>query len=151
LSGSDGDDVLIGGAGADMLVGGKGNDVLVGGLGADQLTGSGDMDVLFAGDLIGYYDYSAADAGYLGNYLAQFNGQAWANNYDLLRALGDAWAVNSIALADLAGDSNSNSDDIIDQDYDVLTGNGAADWFIVDSDIDKITDSSAGDTVTDTE
>ena len=152
LSGLAGDDVLIGGDGDDIITGGDGNDVLVGGLGADQLNGGAGLDVLIAGDLSGIYSYNAADAAYLGDFMHQFDGQSWTNNYSMLRAIGDAWAASRLAVQDIAADNNQNSEDIVDLGTDTLTGNGAADWFILQGSVDRVTDVSSkdGDKITNT-
>ena len=50
LSGGDGDDVLIGGAGGDQISGGDGDDLLEGGEGADSLSGGDGADRLLGGD-----------------------------------------------------------------------------------------------------
>ncbi len=49
LTGSDQDDVLIGGLGNDVLIGGAGNDKLLGGGGADHLLGNAGDDLLDGG------------------------------------------------------------------------------------------------------
>ena len=50
LTGTDGDDSLVGGSARDTLTGGAGNDTLVGGGGADLLQGGLGADVLIGGD-----------------------------------------------------------------------------------------------------
>nr|WP_280529685.1 cadherin domain-containing protein [Novosphingobium aerophilum] len=49
ITGTSGNDVLIGGLGNDELIGGRGNDVLSGDAGADDLYGGADNDVLSGG------------------------------------------------------------------------------------------------------
>ncbi|MDD2932603.1 MAG: Calx-beta domain-containing protein [Methylotenera sp.] len=49
ITGSDADEILIGGATSDVLIGGAGNDVLIGGAGEDQLFGGAGADRLEGG------------------------------------------------------------------------------------------------------
>jgi Ca2+-binding RTX toxin-like protein len=155
VDGGDGDDVLIGGegndvilghAGNDLIEGGTGHDVLVGGFGADRLAGGVGNDILIAGDVSGIHQST--------NVATQLNGQGYT--FDVLRAIGAAWAASRTQDADLASSSGSNDEDIIDEaisaERDVLTGNSGADWFILNLTNDAINDLRAaqGDRVTNT-
>jgi len=116
--------------------------VLVGGLGADRLVGSSGADILFADELAGVFDYSASiDAAAL----AAYAGQAWQDNYALLRAIGDAWALQR-PVNDLAGDTGDSNDitTITTDGADSLTGNTGGDWFILQT-TDRITDATTKD------
>ena len=119
ITGGSGNDVLIGGDGDDMLVGASGNDVLVGGYGSDRIVGSAGHDILVAGEL---------------------GSTSFDNSYSNLRAIGDAWASGFTQDLDLSGDNGGNSEDIIDEAFDKLTGSSGHDWFILDTSIDRITD-----------
>jgi Ca2+-binding RTX toxin-like protein len=50
VTGSDGDDLVIAGAGNDTITGGDGNDTLIGGAGNDSLDGGAGNDILIGGD-----------------------------------------------------------------------------------------------------
>ena len=80
--------MLVGHAGDDDLVGGPDNDVLVGGEGADRLVGSSGHDILFANELTGIYQENGTLEPY-----GDFDGAAWWNNYELLRALSAFWTL----------------------------------------------------------
>ena len=113
VTGSNGNDLLIGDLGSDTLTGGSGDDFLIGGDGGDRLVGSSGADVLAAGDMAG----DVALAG--------------------LRDLAQQWAAAHVA----SPDDEVFADDtaLTDESFDMLTGASGADWFIVGTG-DKITD-----------
>ncbi len=49
VTGSVGNDLLVGDANANVLIGGTGRNVLIGGGGADQITGGGDNNLMIGG------------------------------------------------------------------------------------------------------
>jgi Ca2+-binding RTX toxin-like protein len=142
LIGGDGNDVILGRAGNDDITGSAGHDVLVGGFGADRIVGSSGNDILIAGELTGTHQST--------NVATHYNGQSYS--FDLLRAIGQAWALAAIQDSDLA--AGGNDDDIIDEaisaEKDLLTGASGADWFILNLANDRITDLklSQGDKLT---
>jgi Ca2+-binding RTX toxin-like protein len=104
LTGSNGDDLLVGGNGSDLLVGGNGNDVLAAGDGKDALLGGDGHDILIAG---------------------QVSTQQTAAG---LRAMGAEWALSKGTTAAEAAEADRM---VTDDDFDVLTGGGGSDWFIM--------------------
>lgn len=126
--------------------GGPDADVLVGGFGADRLIGGVGNDILIAGELSGNHQST--------NVATQLNGQGYT--FDVLRAIGAAWAASRTQDADLASNNGSNDEDIIDEaisaERDFLTGNAGADWFILNLTNDSILDlrTQLGDRVTNT-
>lgn len=62
VTGGEGDDVIQGGSGADLLEGGLGSDVLEGGAGSDRFVYAGGDDVMRGGAGANYYDVSGASA-----------------------------------------------------------------------------------------
>ncbi|MDZ4223989.1 MAG: type I secretion C-terminal target domain-containing protein [Methylotenera sp.] len=67
LIGGDGNDQLFGGTGADRLEGGAGNDILDGGSGNDILIGGAGNDILTGGSGADVFKWSLADAGTIGS------------------------------------------------------------------------------------
>jgi Ca2+-binding RTX toxin-like protein len=113
LSGGDGNDVLVSGAGNDLLLGGNGddvltadggNDVLVGGDGRDALSGMTGDDVLIAGQALGGISQQG------------------------LRTLGAEWVASRTTTAQEAADVDKV---VTDDDADVLSGGAGNDWFII--------------------
>jgi PKD repeat protein len=124
LTGGAGDDLILGGLGSDKLTGGSGNDFLIGGKGSDRIVGSAGHDILVAGDVA-----------------SRFTDEA-------LRQISAAWAATKRveeAVDDIL------DEEIIDANFDQLTGSSGADWFIISSG-DKVTDfkinNKDGDVVT---
>jgi Ca2+-binding RTX toxin-like protein len=122
------------------LIGGPDNDVLVGGEGSDRLVGSSGHDILFANELIGRYQ----ENGTLESFGA-FDGAAFWNNYELLRALSLFWTLG-------LEDDHAEEPEIYpgnDHDSDDLTGGSGRDWFFVDEgDVVTDLDLESGDRAT---
>ncbi len=100
MSGSDGDDTLIGGAGNDTLNGGNNHDVLLGGSGNDTLNGGSGDDILF-GD-------SGTDSLSGGNGSDQFIIFQGLGNDTIAGGTGSSW-VDLIELRDGQGGANIGS------------------------------------------
>lgn len=125
ILGGDGDDVLLGDEGNDTIDGRKGSDVVGGGLGTDRLTGGDGLDVLIAGELCDLFFTQAMGA------------SGVSSQEEALRRVGDAWAQEKAAYADLA--DNNADQDVFDEAAETLTGGAGADWFLLGG-TDKISD-----------
>jgi Ca2+-binding RTX toxin-like protein len=122
IRGGDGHDILIGGDGDDIIVGGNGRDLMIGGLGADKLVGNAHDDILIAGATTIDNNTAALDA----VMLEWLKDDSFASRVDRLRQ-----QIEAVLIADT--------------DADVLTGNTGSDWFIINGDLDRITDLSAAE------
>jgi hypothetical protein len=135
VTGSNGNNTLVGDANANVLIGGTGRNILIGGGSADQLTGGGGDNILIGGTTD--YDLNAA----------------------ALEALMNEWHRNdvdfNIRIDDLmAGVSGSvdyalNSTTVhANAASDTLNG-GRQNWFIIAlADSDSINDQKDGDVIT---
>jgi Ca2+-binding RTX toxin-like protein len=122
IRGGDGHDILIGEDGDDIIVGGDGRDFMIGGLGADKLVGNAHDDILIAGATTIDNNTAALDA----VMLEWLKDDSFASRVDRLRQ-----QIEAVLIADT--------------DADVLTGNTGSDWFIINGDLDRITDLSAAE------
>jgi Ca2+-binding RTX toxin-like protein len=125
LTGGDGNDILIGGAGNDSISGGNGNDILIGGAGADNLTGGAGDDILIAAGTI-YDAPTAANIAALDAILAEWTS---SDNY-MARTTKIAAGQTS------TGSALSASTVLHDTSVDILTGGTGGlpsdqDWYLV--------------------
>ena len=125
VTGSKGNDILVGDANPNVLIGGTGRNLIIGGMGADTLIGGPNGDILI-GD---YTDYDtnivALDA-----IMAEWDSvDSYATRYDFITSgggLNDSYVLNTTTVHnDLAKDK--------------MTGGAGRDWFFA----------SSGDTLTD--
>jgi hypothetical protein len=124
LAGSNGDDILLGGNDCDLLTGFGGNDVLAGGDGLDALLGCDGHDILIAGQI----SSQQTTAG--------------------LRAMGVEWAASKATSPTEATEADRV---VTDNDFDLLSGGGGSDWFIVsrgDGVLDYSTRTGSKDAIT---
>jgi len=96
MDGGSGSDLLFGGAEADSLAGGDGDDTLWGGAGADTLTGGAGNDVLIGGNDADVYHF---DAGF-GNDTVK----ASANNANDIIEFGSSISESSIDMSVIGSD-----------------------------------------------
>jgi trimeric autotransporter adhesin len=133
LTGGDGDDYILGGAGNDTLLGGTGSDYMEGGLGNDTLNGGDDTDwdTLRGGDgddtLMGGNGGANLEGG-LGN--DTMTGGI-DNDYMLGGAGNDI--MNGGAGSDYLDGGAGN---------DTMKGGAGDDWYIVDSALDIVSEST---------
>ncbi|QDT78225.1 Bifunctional hemolysin/adenylate cyclase precursor [Gimesia maris] len=127
LSGGNGDNILVGGDGNDWLRGGRGRDILIGGQGRDDIKGGSGDDILIGG-------FTSFDT-----------------NLDALNAISNEWnsrasyqtRINNLQTgvgSDLVALKANGPDATIfdDGERDTLKGERGRDWFLGDSDDDRI-------------
>lgn len=127
LSGGNGDNILVGGDGNDWLRGGRGRDILIGGQGRDYIKGGSGDDILIGG-------FTSFDT-----------------NLDALNAISTEWnsgasyqtRINNLQTgvgSDLIALKANGPDATVfdDGDRDYLNGQRGRDWFLGDSDDDRI-------------
>jgi Ca2+-binding RTX toxin-like protein len=131
LTGSKGDDVLVGEAGNDELTGDNGRDLLIGGTGTDKLNGGKGEDIVIGGNT----DHDT--------------------NLNALCKIMDEWTRTDASFSDRVGHlmgtlpGGLNSPYFLNQSSvhndgvkDELTGGSGSDWFIYDAP-DKLADFKA--------
>ena len=117
--------MIVGGSGDDTIAGGDGRDLLVGGLGKDKIVGDDDDDILIGGVYIGQKSRLA-----LTSVMSEWTrlDLAYAdrvNNITLGTGLSGGFALNDTTVFD-------------DGIKDYLAGKKGLDWYLADSDDDKI-------------
>jgi hypothetical protein len=139
VTGSIGNDLMVGTAGANVLIGGTGRNVIIGGGGNDTIVGGGGDNILIAGSTI--YD----------------------TNLPALSAIMAEWTRTDLSfeqrLAQLI--SNGNNDNRLNGSYVLnkktvssdggnssITGGGGLDWVFMNSDDDTFTNRKPRDHIT---
>jgi Ca2+-binding RTX toxin-like protein len=125
LRGGQGDDVIVGGGGDDTLAGKDGRDLLIGGLAKDKMVGDDHDDILIGGVYIGersrlalmtvMSEWTRLDLVYSDR----------VSNISLGTGLNGSFVLNETTVFD-------------DSAKDHLAGKKGLDWFLGDSDDDKI-------------
>jgi hypothetical protein len=139
VSGSIGNDLLVGDAFANVLIGGTGRNILIGGLGADEIVGGGGDNILIGGTTA--YDTNSVA-------LAAIMAEWTRTDLSFQQRLADLISDASPARA-LNGTYHLNKKTVFDDGGpDVLTGGGGLDWFFADLAQDQIENRKAGDHIT---
>jgi Ca2+-binding RTX toxin-like protein len=144
--GSNGNNVLIGGASDDLLVGGSAHDILIGGAGADRLEGYAEDDILIAGSTA----FDGNEAALCAILKEWTSGRSYAARVANLMGTGSgadfANRLNGNYFLKTDGSGVTVFDD---NSEDVLPGSAGQDWYfanLVGSGVhDKITDLSAAE------
>jgi hypothetical protein len=129
VTGSIGNDLIVGNAQANTLIGGTGRNVIIGGGGSDNITGGGGDNILIGGTT------------------------AWDANPTALAAIMAEWTRTDLSFEQRLADLNSdappsralngtyelNKKTVFDDGLaDTLTGGGGLDWFFYDDDLDTL-------------
>jgi hypothetical protein len=143
VTGSQGNDVLVGDANANVLRGGTGRSLLIGGAGADQLFGGGGDNIQIGGTTA--YDKNLTALAALMKEFTRTDRNFHQRVNDLMTGTGlnGAYVLNT--------DPTLGPVTVFDDGAaDTLTGGGGLDWFFVHKkqDQDVIVNSQAGDKVT---
>ena len=122
VTGSQGNDLIVGDANANMLVGGAGRNIIIGGGGSDTITGGGGDNILIGGTTV------------------------WDTNAAALNAIMQEWTdtslafdqrVNALRKGIVAGGQTyalNTSTVMADSSPDSLIGGGGQNWFFLDKD-----------------
>jgi hypothetical protein len=130
VTGSIGNDLIVGDANANVLVGGTGRNIIIGGAGPDQITGGGGDNILIGGTTLWDANTTALNAIF----------QAWTNT-----AVGFDQRVNALRQGIVVGGKTYalNSSTVHpDNSPDSLIGGGGRNWFFID--FDDVIDNGAG-------
>jgi len=157
LHGSDGADTLKGGAGGDLLYGENGNDTLIGGTGDDYMAGGDGADIYYidsASDQIDESTFGGADTVYepLADYTLPLN----VENGVIQLASGAKLTGTSLGGNTLTGGAGADQlfggagPDTLNGGLgnDQMTGGDGNDWYVLDSMLDLVTESSGQGTDT---
>jgi len=119
LDGADGNDDLLGGSGADTIIGGLGDDSLEGGGGDDSMVGGAGDDTLYGGKGNDFMDGS--QGGLLGDF-AYYKSAVNPITVDLTTGVAtDGWGST---------DTLQGIENVIAGNYaDLLVGNSSSNWF----------------------
>jgi hypothetical protein len=122
VTGSIGNDLIVGDGNANMLQGGTGRNIIIGGAGPDQITGGGGDNILIGGATIWDANMTALNAIF----------QAWTNT-----TLGFDQRVNALRQGIVVGGKTYalNSSTVhADSSPDSLIGGSGRNWFFLDFD-----------------
>jgi hypothetical protein len=122
VTGSQGNDLIVGDANANVLIGGSGRNIIIGGGGSDTITGGGDDNILIGGTTV--WDTNAAALNAIM--------QQWTNT-----SLAFDQRVNALRKGIVAGGQTyalNRSTVRADSSPDSLIGGGGQNWFFVDKD-----------------
>jgi Ca2+-binding RTX toxin-like protein len=155
LLGSEGNDSILGGAGNDTILGGVGNDTLDGGVGSDSMVGGDGNDV--------YRVDSAADkavessTGGNADRIQSSISLTVVSNVEILELIGNEpiHATGNSSNNQLLGNAGNNSlighagNDTLNggAGQDTLNGGAGNDYYIIESESDRIFDASGNDTL----
>jgi hemolysin type calcium-binding protein len=121
VTGSQGNDLIVGDANPNVLIGGTGRNMIIGGAGADTITGGGGDNILIGGTTLYDTNLIALDALFAEWTSTQSIGQRFQAIRNGISVGGQTYALNkTTVLPDNAPDS--------------LIGGAGINWFFVDSD-----------------
>jgi Ca2+-binding RTX toxin-like protein len=136
VTGSIGNDLIVGNAQANALTGGTGRNIIIGGGGSDTITGGGGDSILIGGTT------------------------AWDADPTALAALMAEWTRTDLSFEQRLADLNSNAPPsralngpyalnkktvFDDGSANTLTGGGGLDWFFYDNKLDTLNNVKPGD------